>query len=1253
MAFLGAIFGRKRKPDRQELAKVLPAFIRARTWAEAQHIVKQHPALLSDEAEALLDQRIAAAREQDEQDSARVLEEHRTWLRHCRQTSTEAALAKKISTVGAQRVTTRVPPRFISSIRQADEAHQRYLRTSDLAALDEATAAWERILHHPDFIGAPKRLQLTAFNDAGVVLLRRYWALGRLDDLNRALSIWQEAVECTSLDFPELPAILTNLGNGLSEHYKLTGRLEDLEKAIRTYHQAVERTSPDSPALSSRLNNLGTGLRARYTRTGRLEDLEEVIRIYHQAVECTSPDFPELSAILTNLGNSLSDRYERIGRLEDLEEAIRVHHKAVECASPNSPALSTSLNGLGAGLHARYERTGRLEDLEEAIAVWREALERTPTGSPELAMYLNNLGTGLLDRYTRTGRLEDLEEAIHVYQQAVHRTPPDSPDMPGHLNNLGTGLHAHYERTGRPEDLEEAICVHHQAVKRTSPDSPDLPKYLNSLGNDLSDRYVHTGRLEDLEEAIAVWREAVERMGPDSPALPRYLNNLGTGLRDRYTRTGRLEDLEEAIHVYHQAVECRSPDLPELPAILTNLGSGLRDHYEHTGRLEDLEEAIRVHHQAVECMSSNSLALPRYLNNLDNGLWTRYTRTGRLEDMEEAIRVYREAVECTDPDSPDLAAILSNLGTGLRDRCIRTGRLEDLEEAIAFWREALERTPTDSPDLAMCLNNLGTGLRDRYARTGQWADLEEAIRVSQQALQRTPPDSPDLPRNLSNLGNGLRDRYAHTGQWADLEETICTYERALTVLDRAFLLSPVAYQLGQQGRWAGLAARAVEVHHQASRPARALAIAEGSKSRLLTTLLGRGQIPAPATIPGDLAEREQTLVAELVGLDAADLACHGSGTARESTLPQRQALMGQLLSLWEEMEGHGPEASDYVALRRGDRPDQEDLARLAADLGPEAALVSLFITGETTLLFVLRAGMEAPQAVEIPLDGAGWQDLLRRFLREVHFYDGTGRRAETWPAPLLPLLQEAAPHLDGARWIVLAPHAGGHLLPWGALAGRVGWAAAPVTTPALGVLAQALGRPAGERTGALVVGNPLGDLRYAEEEAQQVAALLGACPLIRQQATRAAVLQQLEQAGLAHFATHAYFASGSPLDSGVVLADGVLTAREIMERGLRAPEFLALSACQTGMAGALGGDEMAGLSQALLYAGARSLLVGLWTVNDPATAHLMAGFYRGWRGRGLDKATALREAMEATRNDRPAWAHTYYWGAFTLVGDWR
>ncbi len=77
------------------------------------------------------------------------------------------------------------------------------------------------------------------------------------------------------------------------------------------------------------------------------------------------------------------------------------------------------------------------------------------------------------------------------------------------------------------------------------------------------------------------------------------------------------------------------------------------------------------------------------------------------------------------------------------------------------------------------------------------------------------------------------------------------------------------------------------------------------------------------------------------------------------------------------------------------------------------------------------------------------------------------------------------------------------------------------------------------------------------------------------------------------------------------------------------------------------------LKAAWLYAGARTLLASLWAVNDPATAHLMTGFYRRWRAGGQDKATALRAAMDETRRAHPEWAHTRYWGAFTLVGDWR
>ena len=134
-----------------------------------------------------------------------------------------------------------------------------------------------------------------------------------------------------------------------------------------------------------------------------------------------------------------------------------------------------------------------------------------------------------------------------------------------------------------------------------------------------------------------------------------------------------------------------------------------------------------------------------------------------------------------------------------------------------------------------------------------------------------------------------------------------------------------------------------------------------------------------------------------------------------------------------------------------------------------------------------------------------------------------------------------------------------------------------------------------------------------------------------------------------HLATHAFFESGLPLDSGVILVDGVLSAREMITVEMHA-DLVVLSGCQTGMSDRLGGDEVAGLAQAFLFAGARSVLVTLWSVNDPASAETVRGFYRRLN-EGEDKATALACAISDVRS-MPGWSHPYYWGAFCLAGLW-
>ena len=196
-----------------------------------------------------------------------------------------------------------------------------------------------------------------------------------------------------------------------------------------------------------------------------------------------------------------------------------------------------------------------------------------------------------------------------------------------------------------------------------------------------------------------------------------------------------------------------------------------------------------------------------------------------------------------------------------------------------------------------------------------------------------------------------------------------------------------------------------------------------------------------------------------------------------------------------------------------------------------------------------------------------------------------------------------------------------------------------VTIPALLALDRIRQGAQSTGTGALIVGNPTGDLRFAEDEARTVAANENVKALIGTKARKQIIQPRLRGARIVHLATHAFFESGLPLDLGVILVDGVLSAREMITVEMHA-DLVVLSGCQTGMSDRLGGDEVAGLAQAFLLAGARSVLVTLWSVNDPASAETVRGFYRRLN-EGEDKATALACAISDVRS-MPGWSHPYY-----------
>jgi CHAT domain-containing protein len=206
----------------------------------------------------------------------------------------------------------------------------------------------------------------------------------------------------------------------------------------------------------------------------------------------------------------------------------------------------------------------------------------------------------------------------------------------------------------------------------------------------------------------------------------------------------------------------------------------------------------------------------------------------------------------------------------------------------------------------------------------------------------------------------------------------------------------------------------------------------------------------------------------------------------------------------------------------------------------------------------------------------------------------------------------------------------------------------------------------------------------------------------------AARLQELAAAGelgryrFLHFATHGEVDQGVAFNSALILAPDArlaatgpsqepenhsrLTAAQMLKWKLNA-DLVVLSACESGLGRQAGGEGFLGFAQALFYAGARSVVLSLWKVDDTATALLMTRFYQNLLGKrdGLDKplpkAEALQEAKAwlrglsraearrlaqglpgagrlkaavpgrgASSSERP-YAHPYFWAAFILIGD--
>ena len=202
------------------------------------------------------------------------------------------------------------------------------------------------------------------------------------------------------------------------------------------------------------------------------------------------------------------------------------------------------------------------------------------------------------------------------------------------------------------------------------------------------------------------------------------------------------------------------------------------------------------------------------------------------------------------------------------------------------------------------------------------------------------------------------------------------------------------------------------------------------------------------------------------------------------------------------------------------------------------------------------------------------------------------------------------------------------------------------------------------KRGALLVGDPwvqdvvsynLKQLPCAREEVAMIGRILNTEPLTGTKATKDEVLKRLSSVALVHIAAHGSMETGeialapnlSRETQEPQEADYLLRITDVLNIELRA-RLVVLSCCHSGR-GEIKAEGVVGIARAFLGAGARSVLVSLWAINDEATLEFMKVFYQ-YLLDGRSASEALNRAMKSMRESEK-FRKVKYWAPFVLIGD--
>jgi CHAT domain-containing protein/tetratricopeptide (TPR) repeat protein len=994
---------------------------------------------------------------------------------------------------------------------------------------------------------------------------------------------------------------------------------------------------------------------------------------------------PDSSRAAMARADSLMAAYDELHRDAQFEAAMAAAETALDI---QTTYLGSDHYEVGLSMSRLAFAKHNLGDLAGAELIYAEALsiQRNSLGEshPDIAQTLNWMGVLFLrqGKYEQSGPL--LHEALEMRRQFIDL----SPGIANNLNDIGhlfwlQGNHIDAERI-----YKEAI----EAWRQMGIDS-ELG-YATSLDN-LGVLYATQGRYAEAgplyREALA-WRRA--NLREDHPDVAVSLNNLGS-------LNLIMGDYAAAEPLFREALAIKRRTLP---AGHQSLGLGLSNLAAILFKQGEVEEAEILFEEALTMFKNTLPAGHPYIALVLSNLATIASDQGhyaRAESLQtEALSIYRGV---GDGKNESVATVLNNIAKVKIEMGDYSGAETCLRDALEIYEHQFGGI---HPNVADCRSNLGAFLNRRERRDEAEAELRRALAIYDELILDS---SPSAVTSMSLLGS-IRFQSGDVDAAVEILESAC----------ESFEVARRRVSVGGLGRASYLASEspyprlAIAYLEQGDFLSAWVAV-ERDNGRSLLDILAKSSV---RNLTDDEKAEERLLDRGLKQLEDAFVALAKDTT--ETGAAKRDSVRTVLLeaqSRWSQFQKQIAdeypiaEGQSYALTTIQSKLDEgcailgwldaegSQFAYVIPDQGP-VVWEELPTVQIDSLIHTYLTTVRINRLDSIDQHRLGQEIYNARIAPLEQHLSGVRRLIVIPSGPMLGIPIAALSDRNGQyvldkwevsytssatvfTWLVKKPKSSGapSLFVLGDPPFNEQQARAMVTDEKPQELAADQTRSAD--SDATADGDPtegLAPLSGSRKEVQDISKLFETSEvLLGEDASETNVVARATQDGYSdfrylHFATHAIIDNKraersclvlsqvdlpDPLESviaGERLMDGRLTVDEVIRDWQLDADLVTLSACETALGREVRGEGYIGFAHAFFHAGARSVVVSLWKVDDRATRRLMVRFYENMLERGMTRSASLREAKRWLRDLEgrggvTPFSHPSYWSGFILIGD--